>query len=112
MATPQEFKNKTDSMTGVKNLVIVARDGTALLHSDELSKNLGNYVAYVAVMAEQLRPYLGFTGPYHLIMEQTSGDRILTLLGEQIIVGFDLSSSVSPAKIIEQFGPLVDQITF
>ncbi|WP_321366193.1 hypothetical protein [uncultured Desulfuromusa sp.] len=111
MATLQEFKNQTDSMTDIKKLVIVARDGTSLLHSGELSKYLGDYVAYVAVMAEQLRPYLGFTGPYHLIMEQSSGDRILTLLGEQIIVGFDLSSNVSPANIIEQFGPLVDQIT-
>lgn len=110
MATLQEFKNQTDSMAGVKKLVIVARDGTSLLQSGELSKYLGDYVAYVAVMAEQLRPYLGFTGPYHLIMEQTSGDRILTLLGEQIIVGFDLNPNVSPANVIEQFGPLVDQI--
>ncbi|SDZ81597.1 hypothetical protein SAMN05660420_00450 [Desulfuromusa kysingii] len=111
MATLQEFKKQSDNMTGIQELVIVARDGTVLLQSGGQSKYLGDYVAYVAVMAEQLRPHLGFTGPYHLIMEQTSGERILTLLGEQIIVGFDLSSNVSPAKILEQFGPLVDQIT-
>jgi len=111
MSSLQEFKNITDDLTGIQKLVIVARDGTVLLHSGDQSDQLGNYVAYVAITAEQLKPYLGFTGPYHLIMEQTSGDRILTLLGEQIIVGVDLDAHVSPATILEQLAPLVDQIT-
>ena len=111
MSTLQEFKRETEGLTGIQKLVIVARDGTVLLHSGEQSSHLGNYVAYVAVTAEQLKPYLGFTGPYHLIMEQTSGDRILTLLGEQIIVGVDLDAHVSPTIILERLTPFVDQIT-
>jgi hypothetical protein len=111
MSTLQEFKHLTDTLTGIQKLAIVARDGTVLLHSGELGKTLGDYAAYVAVMAEQLNPYLGFTGPYHLIMEQTSGDRILTLLGKQIIVGVEINASVPPAVILEQLGPIVDQIT-
>lgn len=111
MSSLQEFKNITDDLTGIQKLVIVARDGTVLLHGGDQSNHLGNYVAYVAITAEQLKPYLGFTGPYHLIMEQTSGDRILTLLGEKIIVGVDLDAHVSPATILEQLAPLVDQIT-
>lgn len=111
MSTLQEFKKLTDNMTGVQKLVIVARDGTVLLHSSDGNNRLGDYIAYVAVTAEQLKPYLGFTGPYHLIMEQTSGDRILTLLGEQVIIGVDLNAQVSPALILEQLVPLVDQIT-
>lgn len=111
MSTLQELKNLTDSLTGIQKLVIVARDGTVLLHDGELSKTLGDYVTYAAVMVEQLKPYLGFTGPYHLIMEQTSGDRILTLLGEQVIVGVDINANVSPAIILEQMSPIVDQIT-
>ncbi|MFK5926395.1 MAG: hypothetical protein QM483_07190 [Desulfuromusa sp.] len=111
MSTLQEFKDLTDNLTGIQKLVIVARDGTILLHSGDQSNHLGDYVAYVAVTAEQLKPYLGFTGPYHLIMEQTSGDRILTLLGKQVIVGVDLNAHVPPAIILEQLAPLVDQIT-
>ncbi len=111
MSTLQEFKALTDSMAGIQKLAIVARDGTVLLHHGELSKTLGDYVAYVAVMAEQLKPYLGFTGPYHLILEQTSGDRIVTLLGEQIIVGVDINANISPAIILEQLSPIVDQIS-
>lgn len=111
MSTLQEFKNKTDDLTGIRKLVIVARDGTILLHSGEQSNHLGSYVAYVAITAEQLKPYLGFTGPYHLIMEQASGERILTLLGEQIIVGVDLDAHVSPTIILDQLAPMVDQIT-
>ena len=111
MSTLQEFKRETEGLTGIQKLVIVARDGTILLHSGDQSNHLGNYVAYVAVTAEQLKPYMGFTGPYHLIMEQTSGDRILTMLGEQIIVGIDLDAHVSPTIILERLTPLVDQIT-
>lgn len=111
MSTLQEFKIQTDTLTGIQKLAVVARDGTVLLHSGELSKTLGDYAAYVAVMAEQLKPYLGFTGPYHLIMEQTSGDRILTLLGKQIIVAIEIRANVSPAIILEQLRPIVDQIT-
>ena len=111
MSTLQDFKKLTDNLTGIQKLVIVARDGTVLLHSDDRSNRLGDYIAYVAVTAEQLKPYLGFTGPYHLIMEQTSGDRILVLLGEQVIIGVDLNAQVSPAIILEQLAPFVDQIT-
>ncbi len=110
MSTLKEFKRETDNLTGIQKLVVVARDGTVLLHSGDQSNHLGNYVAYVAVTAEQLKPYLGLTGPYHLIMEQTSGNRILTLLSEKIIVGVDLDTHVSPATILEQLTPLIDQI--
>lgn len=111
MISLQEFKSKIEDLTGIQKLVIVARDGTVLFHSGNSSPHLGNYVAYVAVTSEQLKPYLGFTGPYHLIMEQTSGDRILTMLGEQIIVGIDLDSHVSPTIILDRLSHLVDQIT-
>ena len=111
MSTLQEFKKLTDNLTGIQKLVIVARDGTILLHDGDKSNRLGDYIAYVAITAEQLKPYLGFTGPYHLIMEQTSGDRILALLGEQVIIGVDLKAQVSPAIILEQLVPFVDQIT-
>jgi len=110
MATLEEFKNTATSLTGIKRVVVVARDGTVLLHSGKQNDRLGDYVAYIAITAEQLKPYLGFTGPYHMIMEQTSGDRIVTLLGEQTIIGLDLDSHVSPAIIIDQLAPLVDQI--
>ncbi|MCK5914860.1 MAG: hypothetical protein KAG92_01875 [Deltaproteobacteria bacterium] len=111
MSTLQEFKHKTENLNGIQKLVVVAHDGTVLLQNGDLGNHLGNYVAYVAITAEQLKPYLGFTGPYHLIMEQTSGDRILTLFGEQIIIGVELDAHVSPAIILEQLTPLIDQIT-
>ena len=111
MSTLQEFKQTTENLNGIQKLVIVAHDGTVLLQNGDQSNRLGDYVAYVAITAEQLKPYLGFTGPYHLIMEQTSGNRILTLFGEQIIVGVDLDAHVSPTIILEQLTPLVNQIT-
>lgn len=112
MPTLQEFKNLTDELSGINRLVVVARDGTVLLHSENQQNRLGDYVAYIAITAELLKPHLSFTGPYHLIMELTSGDRILILLGQQIIVGAVLDAHVPPAIILDQLGQLVDQITF
>lgn len=107
----QDLADTIDDLTGIKKMVIVARDGTVLLQSGDLNNRLGDYIAYVAITAEQIKPYLGFNGPYHLIMEQRSGDRILTLLNEQIIVGLDLDAHVSPAIILDRLNPLIAQIT-
>jgi hypothetical protein len=111
MSTLQDFKNKTDQLAGIQRFVVVARDGTLLLHSGQQNNRLGDYIAYIAITAEQLRPHLGFTGPYHMIMEQSSGSRIVALLGQQIIVGIDLDANISPAIVIDQLTPVVDQIT-
>ncbi len=111
MSTLQDFKNKIDQLTGIQRSVMVARDGTLLLHSGRQNNRLGDYIAYIAITAEQLRPHLGFTGPYHMIMEQSSGSRIVVLLGQQIVVGIEIDTNVPPAIIIEQLSPMVDQIT-
>ncbi len=92
-------------------MVAVTRDGTILTKNGNRNDRLGDYIAYVVVTSEQIRPYLGFTGPYHMIMEQTSGDRILALLGEQVIVGMDLDAHVSPSIIIDRLGPVVSQLS-
>jgi len=110
MATLTELKNRIDGVTGIQQLVVVTRDGTLLLQSGDENKRLGDYVAYIAITAEQLKPYLGFTGPYHMVMEQNSGDRILTLPGKQVVIGLNLDSHVSPTVIVDQLAPLVDQI--
>ena len=110
MATLTELKKRIESVTGIQQLVVVTRDGTLLLQSGSENKTLGDYVAYIAITAEQLKPYLGFTGPYHMVMEQSSGDRILTLPGKQVIIGLNLDSHVSPTMIVDQLAPLVDQI--
>ena len=112
MSTLQDLSNIIENLTGIKKMVIVTRDGTVLLQNGDSSKRFGDYVAYAAITAEQVKPYLGFNGPYHMIMEQTSGDRILTLLNQQIIVGLDLDSHVSPAIILDRLSPVLEQINF
>ena len=110
MSNFQELENMVNDLTGIHKMVIVARDGTMLNQGSKRNNNLANYVAYVAITAEQLRPHLGFNGPYHMIMEQTSGDKILALLGEQIILGIELDAHVSPAIILERINPIFEQI--
>ena len=110
MATLNELKKQIESVTGIRQLVVVTRDGTLLLQSGNKNKRLGDYVAYIAITSEQLKPYLGFTGPYHMVMEQSSGDRILTLPAKQVVIGLNLDSHVSPTMVVDQLSHLVDQI--
>lgn len=111
MSNLEQLEQIINELTGVRKMVVVAKDGTRLMHDNERGDRLGEYVAYVALTAEQLKNHLGFNGPYHIIMEQTSGDRILALLGEQFILGLDLDAHVSPAIILDRLNPIVEQIT-
>ncbi len=111
MLTLQNFIDTTEKLTGVQQIVVVKHDGTVIHKGNGDNIHLGDYVAYITVTAEQLKPYLGFTGPYHLIMEESGGNRILTLLGEHIITGIYLDAHASPATIMEQLAPIIDQVT-
>ncbi|MCW8860361.1 MAG: hypothetical protein OQK97_11760 [Deltaproteobacteria bacterium] len=111
MSSLKELEQVVNDLTGIRKMVAVARDGTLLTHNNERGDKLGDYVAFVALTAEQLKAHLGFNGPYHMILEQTSGDRILTLLGEQIILGLDLDAHVSPAIILDRLNPVFEQLT-
>jgi len=111
MSTLQTFQDKAEKLTGVQQLVMVARDGTVLSTHGNKYRSLGDYVGYIAVTIVQLKPYLHFTGPYHLIMEQSSGDRIVTLLGKQVLAGIYLDAHVSPATVLEELAPIIDQVT-
>lgn len=111
MRTLQECKEMVDGLTGIKKLVIVHQNGTVLLQSGSGYQQLGNYVAYIAMMTEQLKPHLSLTGPYSAIMEQTSGEQILTIFGKQLQIGLYLEAQVSPVIILDQLLPQIDQIT-
>ncbi len=112
MSTIQKLTDTIDEIPNIREMVITTRDGRILHQKGDQCKALGNYIAYAALTSEQIKPYLGFSGPYHLIMEQTSKDKILIMLNENIIVGLDLNSQSSPAPILDKLNPLVAQITF
>ncbi|MBN1958454.1 MAG: hypothetical protein JXQ81_00665 [Desulfuromonadales bacterium] len=111
MSEFDQLEQTINQLTGIRRMVVVAKDGTRLTHHNEQGDRLGEYVAFVALTAEQLKTHLGFNGPYHIIMEQTSGDRILAILTKQFILGLDLDAHVSPAIIVDQLGHIVEQIT-
>jgi predicted regulator of Ras-like GTPase activity (Roadblock/LC7/MglB family) len=110
MADFQELEKLINNLSGIRKMVIVARDGTPLNHASERNSYLANYVAYIAITAEQLRPHLGFNGPYQMVMEQVSGNKILAVLGTQMILGLELDAHVSPAIILEKINPVFEQI--
>lgn len=109
MTPLQQLDEGLDRLSGITRMVMTSRDGRVIRHKGEKTDQLANYVAYASVTSEQLKPYTGFHGPQHLLMEQESGDRILILPGEQIIVGLGLDMLTFPATVIDQLNPLVAQ---
>ncbi|PLY02830.1 MAG: hypothetical protein C0622_05095 [Desulfuromonas sp.] len=110
MSSLQELKDVVSELSGVRKMVVVARDGTPLSHDGDKRDKLGAYVAYAAMTVEQMRSSLGFNGPYHMIMEQRSGEKVLALLGEQVILGLDLDAQSSTTAILDRINPVFELI--
>ncbi len=110
MSSLQNFIKATEQLDGVQQLVVVAPNGTVAYRGNG-NNRLGDYIAFLVMTTEQLKPHIGFTGPYHLIAEESTGGRILTLLGETITVGIYLDAHATPADIIEEVESTIDQVT-
>lgn len=106
----QALLDCTADLEGVHKVAVVARDGAVLLHNGDKRDHFGDYLAYTAVSAEQVRPHLGFTGPEHVIMEESSGERILILFHRQLIIGLTTSASVSPHLLLDRLLPVVGRL--
>lgn len=106
----QALLEVTKQLEGIRKLAVVARDGAVLLHNGDRRDHFGDYLAYTAVSAEQLRPHLGFTGPDHMIMEERTGERILILFHHQLIIGLAITAGVSPHLLLDRLIPVVRRL--
>jgi CheY-like chemotaxis protein len=114
-SAPQvEEKSPLDVLTdaimnakGVNRMIIISGNGTVLAHNNIPVKEFGSFTATVTGSAVKIKRILGFTGPKHIIVHHSNGEKILILIGAQIVVGIGLTADTDPEPISNVLKPNV-----
>ncbi len=111
-ATPE--KSPLDTLTdailnarGVNRMIVISGNGAVLAHNNIPVKEFGAFTAAVTGSAVKIKKILGFTGPKHIIVNHSNGEKILILVGSQIVVGIGLTADTDPEPISEVLKPTV-----
>jgi len=92
---------------GVNRMIIISGNGAVLAHNNIPVKEFGAFTAAVTGSAVKLKKILGFTGPKHILVNHTNGEKILILIGAQIVVGIGLTADTNPEPISAVLKPTV-----
>jgi len=92
---------------GVNRMIIISGNGAVLAHNNISVKEFGAFTAAVTGSAVKIKKILGFTGPKHIIVTHSNGEKILILIGTQIVVGLGLTADTDPEPISEILKPTV-----
>jgi CheY-like chemotaxis protein/predicted regulator of Ras-like GTPase activity (Roadblock/LC7/MglB family) len=110
----QEEKSSLDILTdaifnarGVNRMIIISGNGAVLAHNNIPVKEFGAFTAAVTGSSVKIKKILGFTGPKHIIVTHSNGEKILILIGAQIVVGLGLTADTDPDPISEILKPSV-----
>lgn len=114
-AAPQaEEKSPLDTLTdtilnakGVNRMIIISGNGAVLAHNNIPVKEFGAFTAAVTGSAVKIKKVLGFTGPKHILVSHSNGEKILILIGSQIVVGIGLTADTDPEPISAILKPTV-----
>lgn len=109
-----EEKSSLDLLTdaifnakGVNRMIIISGNGAVLAHNNIPVKEFGAFTAAVTGSSVKIKKILGFTGPKHIIVTHSNGEKILILIGAQIVVGLGLTADTDPDPISEILKPSV-----
>ncbi|NTV12955.1 MAG: response regulator [Desulfobulbaceae bacterium] len=106
--TPIEYlSDAIFNAKGVNRMIIISGNGAVLAHNNIPVKEFGAFTAAVTGSAVKLKKILGFTGPKHIIVSHANGEKILILIGAQIVVGIGLTADTIPEPISEVLKPTV-----
>ena len=95
---------------GVNRMIIISGNGSVLRHSNIPVKEFGGFIAAVTGSAVKTKKILGFTGPKHIIVNHSNGEKILLIIGAQIVVGIGLDVDTDPDPIGEILKPSIAKI--
>jgi DNA-binding response OmpR family regulator/predicted regulator of Ras-like GTPase activity (Roadblock/LC7/MglB family) len=97
------------AVDGANKVIIISRDGTIIAQKNSTDKQFGTFTAYVAIAGEQFKKNMGFNGPKHIILTQTSGEKILVIPGPNIVAGIVVASGITPEALADKIRPAVAQ---
>ena len=113
-AEPVKAENPLDMLSnailnakGVNRMIIISGNGAVLRHNNIPVKEFGAFVAAVTGSAVKTKKILGFTGPKHIIINHSNGEKILIIIGAQIVVGIGLDVDTDPEPIGDILKPTV-----
>ena len=109
--TPLEILSNTIvNAKGVNRMIIISGNGTVLSHNNIPVKEFGAFTAAVTGASIKIRKVLGFTGPKHIVINHSNGEKILIIVGSQVVAGIGLDSDTEPEPISELLKPTVSKI--
>jgi CheY-like chemotaxis protein/predicted regulator of Ras-like GTPase activity (Roadblock/LC7/MglB family) len=113
-AEPAKAESPLDMLTnailnakGVNRMIIISGNGAVLRHNNIPVKEFGAFIAAVTGTAVRTKKILGFTGPKHIIVNHSNGEKILIIIGAQIVVGIGLDVDTDPEPIGDLLKPTV-----
>lgn len=87
------------SVEGLREMAVILRDGT-LLAQKQSGDHLGALLAYMSMEFERVRTLMDWTGPTHIVINNKSGEKLIILFGQQIVVGLQTFATVSTTQVI------------
>ena len=95
---------------GVNRMIIISGNGGVLRHNNIPVKEFGSFIAAVTGSAVKTKKILGFTGPKHIIVNHSNGEKILLIIGAQIVVGIGLDVDTDPEPISDILKPSISKL--
>ena len=95
---------------GVNRMIIISGNGSVLRHNNIPVKEFGSFIAAVTGSAVKTKKILGFTGPKHIVVNHSNGEKILIIIGAQIVVGIGLDVDSEPEPISDILKPSITKI--
>ncbi|MBU0480244.1 MAG: response regulator [Proteobacteria bacterium] len=104
------LSNTIINANGVNRMIIISGNGTVLSHNNIPVKEFGAFTAAVTGASIKIRKILGFTGPKHIVVNHSNGEKILIIVGAQVVAGIGLDSDCEPEPISELLKPTVSRL--
>ncbi len=95
---------------GVNRMIIISGNGSVLRHNNIPVKEFGSFIAAVTGSAVKTKKILGFTGPKHIVVNHSNGEKILIIIGAQIVVGIGLDVDTDPEPISDILKPSISKL--
>ncbi|MCA1766376.1 MAG: response regulator, partial [Desulfobulbaceae bacterium] len=107
-ATPLDMlTNAILNAKGVNRMIIISGSGGVLRHNNIPVKEFGSFVAATTGVAVKIKKILGFTGPRHIVVNHSNGEKILIIIGSKIVVGIGLDVETDPEPISNILKPSI-----
>ncbi len=99
------------AINGVVSMVVLSLEGKIVASDNSKAEEFGEFIAYTAKAGKQVQNLLGLSSAQHIIMSQPSGHKLLVIIGQEIVLGIEISTGLSPHAVVDSLKPIVKRTT-